>query len=151
MGGLGLSVGGEAGGVEEVAVSGASSAQGKPAWETDGSRGPGKSDAFPDSESSRAYLWGASEASGNPACTRDWVDEGDGQGWVEEFGLQYRSLLRIVGGMSTGEISAGQPDPDGLLKGDHPGSSDRLGKIKDLSFCLPFFANSICPNFIIQN
>ena len=53
--------------------------------------------------------------------------------------------------MSAGEISAGLPNPDGLLKGDHPGSSDRLGKMKDLSFCLPFVANSICLNFFFQN
>ena len=143
MGGLGVPFGGEAAGVEETRISGASSAEGMQAQEADGSRGPGESDAFPNPESSGTCLWGAGEAGGKADRTGHWFVQGEGQGWVEESGLQFGSILRVGWGMSAQGISTGQNDPVGSLKSDQKGSSDRLCKMNDRFLYLTFSLNSI--------
>ena len=107
MGGLGVPFGGEAAGVEETKIPGASSAQRMQAQETDGSRDPGQSKAFRDPESSGTRLWGAGETSGKADCTGHWSGPGQSQGWIEESGLQFGSILCVGGDISAPSRSTG--------------------------------------------
>ena len=88
-----------------------SSAEGMQAQEADGSRGPGQSDAFPHPESCGTFLWGASETRGEVDRAGHWSGQGESQGWVEESGLQFGSILCVGLGMSAPGISAGQNNP----------------------------------------
>ena len=126
MGGLGVPFGGEAQGVEATKVSGASSAQRMQVQETDGSRGPRESDAFPNPESCGTRLWGAGEAGGEADCTGHWSGPGQGQGWVEESGLQFGSILCVGGHVSALRITPVENDPVGSPKSDQKGGSDRF-------------------------
>ena len=64
------------------------------AQETDATRGPGESNAFPDSESCGTRLWGPGEAGREPDRPGHRFDQGEGQGGPEESGLQFGSILR---------------------------------------------------------
>ena len=143
MGGLGVSFGGEAERVEETEVSGASSAQRMQAQETDGSRGPGQSNAFGNPESSGTCLWGAGEAGGEPDRTSYWFGQGESQGRVEESGLQFGSILRVGGHVSAPRIATEENDPVGSPKSDQKGGSDRFCRMNDRFFCLTFLIISI--------
>ena len=66
----------------------------------------GESDAIADSESGGTCLWGAGNAGGGPDHPNDWVDPGEGEGWVEESGLQFGSILCAAGGI----VSRGRPN-----------------------------------------
>ena len=109
----------------------------------DGSRGSGESDAFPNPESCGTCLWGAGEAGGKADRTGHWSGPGEGQGWVEESGLQFGSILRGGGDMSPPSISTGQNDPVGSLTSDQKIGSDRFRKMNDRVLCLTFSLNSI--------
>jgi hypothetical protein len=102
---LGVPFGGKAQGVEATEVSGASSAQRVQTQETDGSRGSGESNAFPNSESRGTRLWGAGEAGREVDCTSHWSGPGQGQGWFEESGLRFGSILRVGGYISAPRIT----------------------------------------------
>ena len=65
----------------------------------------GESDAIADSESGGACLWGAGNAGRGPDHPNDWVDPSEGEDWVEEFGLQFGSILCAAGGI----VSQGRP------------------------------------------
>src|SRR5512139_588510 len=126
MGGLGVPFGGETQRVEATKVSGASSAQGMQAQEADGSRGPGESDAFSNSESCGTHLWGSGEAGGKADCTGHWSGPGQSQGWFEESGLQFGSIRCIGGHVSAPSITPEENDPVGSPESDQKGSSDRF-------------------------
>ena len=143
MGRLGVSFGGKIGGVEETKISGASSAKGMQAQDTDGPRGSGQSDAIPNPESSGACLWGPGEASGKADCTGHWSGSGQSQGWVEESGLQFGSILRVGGDMSIPSISTGRNNPVGSLTSDPKSGSDRFCKMNDRALYLTFSLNPI--------
>jgi len=49
---------------------------------------------------------------------------GEDQGWVEESGLQFGSILCVGGDMRDPGISTGQNDPVGSLKGGQEGTSN---------------------------
>lgn len=131
MGGLGVSFGGKAQGVEATEVSGASSAQGMQAQEADGSRGPRESDAFPNPESCGTCLWSSGETGGKADCAGHWSGQGESQSGIEESGLQFGSILCVGWDMSAPGISTGQNNPEGSLIGDQKGGSDRLCRIND--------------------
>ena len=59
----------------------------------------GESNAIADSESGGTCLWGASDASGGSDPANNWVDPSEGEDWVEEFGLQFGSILCAAGGL----------------------------------------------------
>ena len=126
MGGLGVPFGGEAQGVEATEVSGASSAQRMQVQETDGSRGPGESDAFPNPESCGTRLWGPSETGRRLDRPGHWSDQGESQGWVEKSGLQFGSILCVGGHVSALRITPVENDPVGSPKSDQKGGSDRF-------------------------
>ena len=107
MGGLGVPFGGETERAEATKLSGASSAQGMQAQEADGSRDAGESDAFPNSESCGTCLWGAGEAGGEADRMGHWSGPGHGQGWVEESGLQFGSILCVGWDMIALNMSTG--------------------------------------------
>ena len=107
MGGLGVSFGGKASVVEETKISGASSTQRMQAQETDGSRGSGESDAFPNPEPCGTRLWGAGQTSGKADCTGHWSGPGQSQDWIEESGLQFGSILCVGGDISAPSRSTG--------------------------------------------
>ena len=142
MGGLGVSFGGKAQGVEGAELSGASSAQRVQTQETDGPRGPGKSNAFSNSESCGTRLWGTGEAGREPDRPGHWAGQGEGQGWLEESGLQSGSILRVGGGMTAQSASGGQRNPIGSPEGDQNGRSDRFYKMNDRFLCSTFLVIS---------
>ncbi len=113
------------------------------AQDTDGPRGSGEPNAFPNSESCGTRIWGSSQASGKADCTGHWPGPGQGQGWFEESGLQFGSLLRGGGDMSAPSISTGQNDPVGSLTSDQKIGLDRFRKMNDRVLCLTFSLNSI--------
>ncbi len=88
------------------------------AQDTDGPRGSGEPNAFPNSESCGTRLWGSSQASGEVDGPSHWSDSGQDQDWFEESGLQFGSILRIGGDMSVRRISTGHNDPVGPPKTD---------------------------------
>ena len=71
----------------------------------------GKSDAITDSESGGTYLWGTGDAGGEPDNPNDWIDSGEGEDWVEEFGLQFGSILCAAGGIVSRGAPKGQKCP----------------------------------------
>ena len=71
----------------------------------------GESDAIADSESGGTCVWGTGDARGEPDHPNNWVDPGEGQDWVEEFGLQFGSILYAAGGLISRGAPKGQKGP----------------------------------------
>ena len=71
----------------------------------------GKSDTISDSESGGTCVWGAGDASRGFDSPDDWVDPGEGEDWVEEFGLQFGSILCAAGGIVSRGAPKGQKGP----------------------------------------
>ena len=72
-------------------------------------------DAIADSKSGRTCFWGTGDAGGEPDHPNDWVDPGEGEDWVEEFGLQLGSILCIAESLKARSTPQGQRGPKGLL------------------------------------
>ena len=113
------------------------------AQDTDGPRGSGEPNAFPNSESCGTRLWGTSEASRKPDRPGHWSVSGQDQDWFEESGLQLGPILRVGGDMSAPSISTGQHDPVGSLASAPNSGSDRFCKMNDRVLCLTFSLNSV--------
>ena len=75
----------------------------------------GESDAIADSESGGTCLWGPDEAGGGPDHPNDWVDSGGGEDRVEEFGLQFGSIMCVAGGIVLRGAPKGQKGPIGSI------------------------------------
>ena len=71
----------------------------------------GESDAIADSESGGTCLWGTGDASGGLDHPNDWVDSSKGEDWVEEFGLQFGSILCAARGIVSRGAQKGQKGP----------------------------------------
>ena len=76
----------------------------------------GESDTISDSESGGTCVWGAGDAGGGSDHSNDWVDPGEGEDWIEEFGLQFGSILCAAGGLNSRGAPNGQRGPEESLE-----------------------------------
>src|SRR5512135_28982 len=113
------------------------------AQKTDGARGPGKSNAVADSESCGTRLRGSGEAGRKSDRPGHWSDQGEGQGWSEESGLQFGSILRVGWDMSVPSTSGEQKYSLRLTECGQNQWRNGFYKMNDRFFCLSFWVISI--------